>query len=470
MCVKWLDEKREISSAMTLFVTTALFCFVGSHLRMPQELSLFWPVNALLTGIIVRFPWLHRTRNYFVCYTAMVLNDTIFSGWTGSAFTINFANILFVFVAAAILLASPPAQDGNALRVGKAMRIFAACLIASIGCASWGALAQGEGMNEKLITAWSDWFSEQFSTGVLLLPFLLTLKRQTTLSRAVISTKMVLPVIALILSVCASAMIGGAGSLSFPLPAMIWCAIRLPIVATTLLMLITGITEIILVVDGIITIQGGDSSLPLSHLMSARLGVATLAIGPFIVSVSMDAIRRLNHQLALRADYDFLTRLLSRSGLYEQLRGRETASCQRAGVMIIDIDYFKSINDSFGHDAGDAVLEELAQRLRHVVGDRGLLCRFGGEEFVAVFFNVDREALWHHAESIRQAIEQEKFVLQGNTVNITVSIGIACQHRLSGKDRISAINGLISAADKNLYYSKRNGRNQTSPALHECVA
>lgn len=184
----------------------------------------------------------------------------------------------------------------------------------------------------------------------------------------------------------------------------------------------------------------------------------------------MDAIRRLNYQLALRADYDFLTRLLSRSGLYEQLRGRETASCQRAGVMIIDIDYFKSINDSFGHDAGDAVLEELAQRLRHVVGDRGLLCRFGGEEFVAVFFNVDREALWHHAESIRQAIEQEKFVLQGNTVNITVSIGIACQHRLSGKDRISAINGLISAADKNLYYSKRNGRNQTSPAPHECIA
>ena len=116
----------------------------------------------------------------------------------------------------------------------------------------------------------------------------------------------------------------------FPVPALIWCAISYPLWLTSALTLLTGITEIILVVHNVMNIQGADSLLPPSHLTSARLGVATVAISPLIVAVSMDAIRQLNRQLALRANHDFLTGLLTRSGLYARLEQMKETGAARS--------------------------------------------------------------------------------------------------------------------------------------------
>lgn len=460
------NENNNNANALTIFLVTAFFCFVGGHLRLPMELSLFWPVNALIAGMIVRFPFLHSTRIYLTSYLAMVFNDLVFSGWATQSFTINFANIIFILVITNILLKRGSAMI-NRHRPGKALLIFPACLLASLCSATWGTLAEGANTSENFVAQWGDWVSEQFSTGVLLLPFLLTLPGQFRLTSLRYRLKNLLPAVALLASIIAAACIGGGGSLSFPLPALIWCAIVYPIWVTSLITLITGMTEIMLVMNGVMNIQGSDEHLALSHLVSARLGIATVAISPLIVAVSMDAILQLNKQLALRANYDFLTRLLSRSGLYDALRqiddGRDGGQ-QSIGVVLIDIDYFKAINDSFGHDSGDAVLEEMAQRMRDVIGDRGVLCRFGGEEFVVVFFNQSPAALFAYAEQIRQAIVARKFLLQGNSVSVTVSLGIASESRPE-KSCVETVNALISAADKRLYQSKRNGRNQTSPGI-----
>ncbi|MFS2221194.1 diguanylate cyclase [Pantoea sp. B65] len=466
MRLKLFDENNNKANGITVFVFTVVFCFIGAHLRMPQALSLFWPVNALIAAIIVRFPYLHNARIYLISYLAMIFYDMVFSGWAAMSVTINFANIIFIFVVANILIKRNKSDYGFS-RPAKALQIFPACLLAALASASWGSLAQEAGEGGNFLTVWSDWVSEQFSTGVLLLPFLLTLPASIKLKLKPYRLKNLLPAAALVGSVAVAAIIGGGGSLSFPLPALIWCAIAYPIHITSLITLITGVTEIILVVSGVMNIQGSDEFLPLSHLVSARLGIATLAISPLIVAVSMDAILQLNKQLSLRANYDFLTRLLSRSGLYEQLRLRDDqpqSRPQSAGVMLIDIDYFKAINDSFGHDSGDAVLEEMAQRMRNVVDDRGLVCRFGGEEFVVVFFDRDRIALFQLAEQVRQAIVMRKFDLQGNSVGVTVSIGIASQPILE-HSCVETVNALISEADKRLYHSKRNGRNQTSPRV-----
>ncbi|MBP2168368.1 diguanylate cyclase (GGDEF)-like protein [Erwinia toletana] len=466
MRFKLFDENNNKANGITIFVFTVVFCFIGAHLRMPQELSLFWPVNALIAAIIVRFPFLHNTRIYLITYLAMIFYDMMFSGWASLSVTINFANIIFIFVVANLLIKKNKPVAGFRRPV-RALQIFPASLLGALLSASWGTLAQDGWMGGNFLTAWSDWVSEQFSTGVLLLPFLLTLPASIKLVLRPCRLKDLLPVAALAASVAVAAVIGGGGSLSFPLPALIWCAIAYPLHVTSLITLITGVSEIMLVVSGVMNIQGGDEFLALSHLVSARLGIATLAISPLIVAVSMDAILQLNKQLALRANYDFLTRLLSRSGLYEQLRLRDDQAHnkpQSAGVMLIDIDYFKAINDSFGHDSGDAVLEEMANRMRNVVGDHGLVCRFGGEEFVVVFFDLERAALFQFAEQIRQSIVAHKFALQGNTVGVTVSIGIASEHQQINSC-VETVNALISAADKRLYHSKRNGRNQTSPRL-----
>jgi len=133
-------------------------------------------------------------------------------------------------------------------------------------------------------------------------------------------------------------------------------------------------------------------------------------------------------------------------------------------VILLDVDYFKAINDNFGHDAGDGVLEEIALRMQKVVGSQGRICRFGGEEFAIVLFDAHAAQLFKLAEAVRQAIGKEKFWLQGNTVTVTVSLGLAQGRAGEERDWHSVINQLVSAADKNLYLSKRNGRNQTSPA------
>ena len=463
MRVKLFAEHHPGKNALSLFIITALFCFMGSHLRVPQDLSLFWPVNALLAGIIVRHPFLHSIRYYLVCYGAMIFNDTVFSGWALPAVTLNFANILFIVVAVAMLVKHFPLR-GSSASVTNALRIFPACLLASMTCATWGALAQNGSFNQQLIIAWSDWLSEQFSTGVMLLPFLLTRPWRTGPLRDLLRPGRLLPILTVVASLSLGAMIGGAGSLTFPVPALIWCAIVLPVPVTSLVVLLTGISEIVLVAHGVMSVQG-NGILPLSHLTSARLGVATIAVSPLIVAMSMDAIRQLNQRLALRANYDFLTQQLSRSGLYESLKQEPWSLGREAGVVLLDVDYFKTINDNFGHDAGDVVLEEIARRMQRVVGNRGRVCRFGGEEFVVVVFDNSLMQLYQLAEAVRQSMVKEKFWLLGNTVTITVSTGIA--HGCAGdeKEWNEVINRLISTADKSLYLSKRNGRNQTSPMI-----
>ncbi|WP_337013600.1 GGDEF domain-containing protein [Pantoea sp. AS142] len=462
------EEHNTKKNLFSLFLITLIFCFIGGHLRIPQELSLFWPVNAIVTGVIVRNPFLHQARYYLSTFAAMVFNDTVFSGWTIFAFTLNVANLLFVLVAVTLLVKHLQ-HDSGSERITSMLRIFPACLLAALACASWGALAQQASFNASLAMAWSDWFSEQLSTGLMLLPFLLTRDWSSLSPRQFLQIRKLAPVIALIFSLMAGAMMGGAGSLTFPVPALVWCAIVLPMPLTSLVILLTGITEIILVAHGLMNIRGNDTLLPISHLTSARLGVATIAISPLIVAASMDAIHQLNQRLALRANYDFLTRLLSRSGLYESLRAEPITPERKAGVILLDVDYFKAINDNFGHDAGDSVLEEIARRMQRVVGREGRICRFGGEEFVVVLFDQNPEKLYFLAESIRQTMAKEKFWLQGSTVTVTVSLGLAHASVGEAGEWHRVINRLISAADKNLYLSKRNGRNQTSPVNHRAI-
>ncbi len=464
MRVTLFAENKLKKSALTLFFITLFFCFIGSHLRMPEEFSLFWPVNALIAGLIVRNPFLHTPSSYAACFAAMIVNDTVFSGWALPAVTVNFANILFILVAVSMLIKHLQRPSANS-QVVNVMRIFPACFLGAAACATWGAWAQDIDFNARFLEAWGSWFSEQFSTALMLLPVMLARPLRTVSPRALLHPGKVLALAAVVLSLVVGALIGGAGSLTFPVPALIWCAIVLPMPITCLVILLTGITEIVLVSHGLMNIQGDDALLPISHLTSARLGVATVALSPLLVAVSMDAIRQLNHRLALRANFDFLTQLLSRSGLYENLKCEPFSPQRAAGVVMLDIDYFKTINDNFGHDAGDSVLEEIARRIQAVVENRGMVCRFGGEEFVVVVFDYSHSQLYQLAEAIRQAMVKEKFWIQGNTVTVTASLGLAHGMAQDEREWHGVINRLVSAADKNLYLAKRNGRNQTSPVM-----
>ena len=129
-------------------------------------------------------------------------------------------------------------------------------------------------------------------------------------------------------------------------------------------------------------------------------------------------------------------------------------------VMVLDIDYFKSINDSHGHDAGDDVLRDFALRIKRSIRGIDLACRVGGEEFVIVMPETDMAVAAMVAERLRRRIAAEPFpICQGSQrLPVTLSIGIAA---LRGQDDNAA--ALIKRADQALYRAKRDGRNRVVP-------
>jgi two-component system cell cycle response regulator len=129
-------------------------------------------------------------------------------------------------------------------------------------------------------------------------------------------------------------------------------------------------------------------------------------------------------------------------------------------VMVLDIDYFKSINDTHGHDAGDDVLREFSLRIRKCIRNIDLACRYGGEEFVLVMPETDKAVATMVAERLRRRIAAEPFSIANGTerLEVTISIGIAAA--AGANDSAAAI---LKRADQALYRAKRDGRNRVVP-------
>jgi two-component system cell cycle response regulator len=157
---------------------------------------------------------------------------------------------------------------------------------------------------------------------------------------------------------------------------------------------------------------------------------------------------------------DALTGLYNRYYMESHLTALVEQSAARGKaltVLMLDIDYFKAINDSYGHDAGDDVLRQFATRVRKSIRGIDLACRYGGEEFVIVMPETDMAVATIVAERLRRRIAAEPFTIQQGTVPIetTISIGIATLD--AADDNVAKI---LKRADQALYRAKRDGRNR----------
>ena len=157
---------------------------------------------------------------------------------------------------------------------------------------------------------------------------------------------------------------------------------------------------------------------------------------------------------------DSLTGLYNRRYMEGHLNTLVSDAAQRGkaiSLLIMDIDYFKAVNDTHGHDVGDEVLRELARRIRQTVRGIDMACRLGGEEFVIVLPETDMALAYHIAERVRQSIGNEPFAIPSAGINldVTISIGIAALEETD--DNADTI---LKRADKALYRAKRDGRNR----------
>ena len=161
-------------------------------------------------------------------------------------------------------------------------------------------------------------------------------------------------------------------------------------------------------------------------------------------------------ELKLRASVDGLTRLWNRSAIMELL-GAEVKRAQRGIPMclaMIDVDHFKKVNDTHGHPVGDAVLVEVAARIRKALREYDAVGRYGGEEFIAVMSNSGLIPSMKLCQRIRISIEKEAIATSAGPVSVTVSIGL-----VASVAKTTNLERLVAAADAALYRAKNKGRN-----------
>lgn len=168
---------------------------------------------------------------------------------------------------------------------------------------------------------------------------------------------------------------------------------------------------------------------------------------------------RLREALRSQSIRDPLTGLFNRRYLEETLEReirRAVRSEQSLGLLMLDLDHFKSFNDTYGHDAGDTVLREAASFLTKSVRAEDMVCRFGGEEFVIILPMADLKATQARGERIRSKLRELVVLHQGQSVGVvTVSVGVAAL-----PDHGTSPRALIDAADAALYRAKRAGRDR----------
>lgn len=188
------------------------------------------------------------------------------------------------------------------------------------------------------------------------------------------------------------------------------------------------------------------------YLISKTVGLISLLI----------EVQQTESDLKRMATTDELTSLPNR----REFMGYLQAEFSRAkrykhplSVCMLDLDYFKKINDNYGHGAGDVVLKEVANVMTRALREMDQAGRLGGEEFAILLPDTDIEDAKHLAERIRSAIEHLKIDYQGERLQIKASIGVTS---LSLQPAINQFSEFLSEADRNLYYAKNNGRNRVS--------
>ena len=173
-----------------------------------------------------------------------------------------------------------------------------------------------------------------------------------------------------------------------------------------------------------------------------------------------DELRARNAELDRVSRIDMLTNIYNRRHLDEHLRAVISAARRHdrsVGVLIVDIDHFKNVNDEHGHLAGDAVLREVAARLQQAMRTEDALGRWGGEEFLAVLTDTPPEGVRVMAERLRQVVAAAPFTLDdGSQIRVTVSVG-----HTNGREDAEV---LVHRADDALYVAKAEGRNRVASA------
>jgi diguanylate cyclase (GGDEF)-like protein len=171
-------------------------------------------------------------------------------------------------------------------------------------------------------------------------------------------------------------------------------------------------------------------------------------------------IKSLENQLKIQSITDPLTKIYNRRYFYDNAvkeLNRSDRNNETFCIVIADIDYFKKINDNYGHLAGDYILQEFAKKFSKVIRSYDILARYGGEEFIIMFTDCSKQKALEIMNRIKTDVETTVFKYEQHEIKLTFSAGIVASDECS---KGSTIEQIIEKADKRLYTAKEKGRNK----------
>ncbi|WP_349919093.1 GGDEF domain-containing protein [Aeromonas veronii] len=448
-----------------LWVTAlvCLFSLIGIFTRPPELLAAFWPANAVLLGIMLRYPrlaspagWLGGIAGYLIA--ALFTDDSAIK-----TALLTLGNLAGVGVGY-LLFRRLDHEDIRLRRPTSIVYLLLITIAASLAAGLVGAFINPVLFSGDILYGLGFWFASELVNYMAILPVILALpslavmtRWRTDFYRPDISWSKLLPLLSFLATLLLALLIEGPGSIVFPVPALLWCAVSYSLFSTTLLSLCFSTLTLIALSSGYLTINHDAQTQ--YWMFSVRIGLMLIALTPLTAASIMAARNALLSKMEYLAHHDHLTGALNRTGFWPQAQtmlAHQALRQQSVAVCMLDLDNFKRINDNHGHEAGDALLKAFSDTVRQHLRKGDLFARLGGEEFVVLLPATTRPQALEVVERLREqvaALSVRDEDQQG--VSATVSIGIICQ-----QGGPYSLDRLLSGADKALYQAKRNGRNR----------
>ncbi len=176
------------------------------------------------------------------------------------------------------------------------------------------------------------------------------------------------------------------------------------------------------------------------------------------LAITKAELEEYSKKLKMQATTDTLTGLANRRKitvlLEEAIKGVIDNNKDNFNIIMLDIDFFKKVNDTYGHTMGDEVIKSVSNHMQESIGKEGIVGRFGGEEFLIILYNKNTNYVFKLADDIREQIAHKIIELEKKKISVTVSMGIAASSESTN------IQEILDIADKRLYFAKENGRNK----------